>query len=170
MNGVRPRQPGLTDDLLRLDHLLELWAARVVGHIDDVNTGGAEARDDQMRAVRPVAGRAAAIPTVVVQLVPNVRHRQLMGHRSISVRVRVRVDDREEVGLVHACALVQTGDVEKLLLRRRQRLLRRGVERDWTHGLLSVLMRMLVAHACPLLSQKRTWNIPTPPRPGCRGP
>src|SRR5215208_2760876 len=68
VDRVRTRQAGLAHDLLRLDHLLDPRSTRVVGDVDDGDPRGAEARDDQVRAVRPVAGRAAAIPAAVVQL------------------------------------------------------------------------------------------------------
>jgi hypothetical protein len=60
----------------------------------------------------------------VVQLVADVRHRQLVNDPAF-----FGVDDGEEVRLGDARALVQAGEVEELLLRRRDRVLRRAVER-----------------------------------------
>ena len=166
VDGVGTRQSCFADDLVRLDHLFQLGAARVVGDIDDVDARGAEAGNDQMRSVRPMTGGAAAIPTVVVQLIPDVRHRKLMRHRRVRVGVRVRVDDGEEVRLVHVGALMKTGDIEELLARRRQGLLRRGVKRCRAPPVLAVLVGMIVIHRDPLPKRQRAWNIPphsTPP-------
>ena len=82
---------------------------------------GAEARDDEVGAIRPVAGRAAAVPAEVVEFVAGVRHRRLMNDPSL-----LGVDDGEEIRRVHACALVQAGDVEELLGGGLHRLLRGG--------------------------------------------
>ena len=70
-----------------------------------------------MRAVGPVAGRAAAVPAEVVELVADVRHRQLVHDPAV-----LGVDDGEEVRRVDAGALVQAGEVEELLRRRAHRL------------------------------------------------
>jgi hypothetical protein len=53
----------------------------------------------------------------VVQLVADVGHRRLV-HDAAALGV----DDREKVRLLHAGALVQAGQVEKLLRRRLARL------------------------------------------------
>ena len=119
-----PRVAGLLDELLGLDHLLDPRPPRVVGDVDDVDARGAEAGHDQVRAIGPVAGGAAAVPAEVVQLVADVRHRRLVDDPAV-----LGVDDGEEVGRVDAGALVQAGEVEELLRRRLQRLGRRGVER-----------------------------------------
>ena len=124
VHGVRPRVAGRGDHLLRLDHLLDPRPSRVVGDVDDVEPRRAEAGHDQVRAVGPVAGGRAAIPAEVVQLVADVRHRQLVDDPAL-----LRVDDGEEVRLGDARALVQAGEVEELLLRRRHRVLWRAVER-----------------------------------------
>ena len=124
VHRVRPRVAGLGDELVALDHLLDPRRPRVVGDVQDVDPRGAEARHDQMRAVRSVAGGAAAVPAEVVQLVAAVRHRRLVQDPSL-----LGVHDGEEVGLVDARALVQAGEVQELLRRRLQRLVRRSVER-----------------------------------------
>ena len=125
VHGVRPRVPGLGDELLGLDHLLDPRPARFVGDVDDVDPRRSEAGDDQVRAVGPVAGRAAAVPAEVVELVADVRHRRLVDDPAF-----LGVDDGEEVGRVDARALVQAGEVEELLRRRLERFVRRGVERS----------------------------------------
>jgi hypothetical protein len=96
----------------------------VVGDVDDVDARGAKAGHDQMRTIGPVAGRAAAVPAEVVQLVADVRHRRLMDDPAV-----LGIDHGEEVRLVHAGALVQAGEIEELLGTGLTRLLRRRVER-----------------------------------------
>ena len=76
-----------------------------------------------MCAVGPVAGGAAAVPAVVVELVADVRHRRLVDDATL-----FDVDDGEEVRRVDAGPLVQAGDVEELLVRGLKRLLGRGEE------------------------------------------
>ena len=49
---------------------------------------------DQMRAIRPVARRAAAIPAEVVQLVADVGHRRLVDDPAV-----LGIDHGEEVRL-----------------------------------------------------------------------
>jgi hypothetical protein len=115
VHGVRAGEAGRAHDLLALDHLLDPGPPRVVGHVDDVDARRAEARDDQVRAVGSVAGGAAAVPAEVVQLVAGVGHRRLVHDPAV-----LGVDDREEVGLVHAGAFVQAGEVEELLGRGRE--------------------------------------------------
>ena len=110
VHGVRPRVAGLLDELLRLDDLLDPGPARIVGDVEDVDPRGAEAGHDQMRAIRPVTRRAAAIPAEVMQLVADVGHRRLVDDAAV-----LGIDDGEEVGLVDAGALVQAGEVEELL-------------------------------------------------------
>ena len=119
VDGVRPRVAGLCQDLLPLDHPLDPRRPRIVGDVEDVDPRGAEAGDDQVRAVGTVAGGAAAVPAVVVQLVADVRHRSLVEDLSF-----LGVHDGDEVGRVDARALVQAAEVEKLLGRRLHRLLR----------------------------------------------
>jgi hypothetical protein len=122
VHGVGSRVSRRANDLVRLDHLLDPWPPRVAGHVDDVDAGGAKARDDQVRAVGAVAGRAAAVPAEVVQLVTRVRHRQLMDDPSL-----LCVHHRDEVGCVGA-RVAQAGEVEELLRGRLHRLARRAVE------------------------------------------
>jgi hypothetical protein len=124
VHGVRARQPGGADQLVGLDDLLDPRAPGVVGDVDDVDARGPESGNDQVRAVGPVAGGAAAVPAEVVQLVADVRHRQPVDDPPV-----LGVDHREEVGLVHAGPAVQAGEVEKLLRLRLECLGRRGVER-----------------------------------------
>jgi hypothetical protein len=78
----------------------------------------------RVRAVGAVAGRRAAVPAEVVELVADVRHRQLVDDLAL-----LGIDDGEEVWLVDACALVQAGEVEVLLGRRLHRIVRCVVER-----------------------------------------
>jgi hypothetical protein len=101
VDGVRAGVARLADDLVRLDHLLDPRPPRVVGDVEDVDAGRAEAGHDQMRAVGAVARRAAAVPAEVMELVADVRHRRLVDDPS-----RLGVDDGEEVGLLDAGALV----------------------------------------------------------------
>jgi hypothetical protein len=65
----------------------------------------------------------------VVELVADVRHRQLVHDPPA-----VGVDDRQEVRRLDSCALVQAGEIEELLRRRPERLLRRRVERRGVVG------------------------------------
>ena len=123
VHGMGAREAGLGDQLLGLDHLLDPRPPRVVGDVDDVDPRGAEAGHDEMRAIRPVAGRAAAVPAVVVQLVADVGHRHPMHDPPL-----LGVHHRQEVRLLHARALVQAGDVQELLDGRAGGLLGRGVE------------------------------------------
>jgi hypothetical protein len=103
VDGVRARVAGLAYQLLGLDHLLDPRLARVVGHVQHVDAREAEARDDQVRAVRSVAGRAAAVPAVVVELVPRVRHRRLVHDPPVLLRVRVHIHDGKEVPGIGSC-------------------------------------------------------------------
>src|SRR5687767_6335396 len=79
-----------------------------------------------MRAVRAVTGRATAVPPAMVQLVADVRHRRL-----VQDPPGFGVDDGEEVRSLDPRAFVEAGEVEELLLRRLEGLLRRAVERSW---------------------------------------
>jgi hypothetical protein len=63
-----------------------------------------------MRAIRAVTRRAAAVPAEVVQLIANVRHRRLVDDPAV-----LGVDNGEKVRGAYARALVQAGEVEKLL-------------------------------------------------------
>ena len=110
VNGVRPRVSGRGDDLFRLDHLVDLGPARIVGDIDEVEARGAEAGDDQMRTVGAVARRAAPVPAIVMELVADVRHRQFVGDPPL-----LGIDDGQEIGRLDSGALAQAGDVEELL-------------------------------------------------------
>ena len=65
---------------------------------------------DQMRAIRPVTRRAAAIPAEVMQLVAHVGHRRLVHDPAV-----LGIDHGEEVGLVDAGPLVQAGEIQELL-------------------------------------------------------
>ena len=129
VHGVRARVPGLGHHLLGLDHLLDRRPAGIVGHVHDVDPRRAEPGNDQVRPVGPVAGRAAPVPPVVVQLVADTRHRQLGDDPAVLRRVRIGADHGQEVGPIHAGALVQAGDVQVLLVRRLDRLVRRGEQR-----------------------------------------
>jgi hypothetical protein len=75
--------------------------------------------------VRPVARRAAAVPAEVVQLVADVRHRGLVQNPAV-----LGVDNGEEVRSLDTRALVEAGEVEELLGRRRHGFMRRAVERS----------------------------------------
>src|SRR4051794_32677012 len=88
---VRPGVTGLANDLLRLDYLLDARRPRVVGDVHDVDPRGAEAWHDQVRAVGAVAGRRAAVPAEVVQLIADVRHWRLVHYPAL-----LGVDDGEE--------------------------------------------------------------------------
>ena len=110
--GVRWR-----GQLVVLDHLLDPWSLRVVGHVEHVDARGAKARHDQMRPVRAVAGRAAAVPAEVVQLVAEVGHRRLVDDPAV-----LSIHDGEEIRLLHAGARVQAGEIEELLRWRLARL------------------------------------------------
>ena len=124
VDRVRARVSGRARDLLGLDHVLDPRTARVVGHVEHVDARRAEARHHEMRAVGPVARRAAAVPAEVVQLVAGVGHRRLVNDPPI-----LGIDHGEEVGCPHAGALVHAGDVQELLGRRAHRVSGRGIER-----------------------------------------
>src|SRR5260221_14700726 len=64
VNRVRPRVPGLRENLLRLDYLLDPRRPWVVGDVNDVDPRRAEAGHDQVRAVGAVPGGTAAVPAV----------------------------------------------------------------------------------------------------------
>ena len=128
VDGVGAAVAGLLGQLLRLDHLLHERAARIVVHVQDVNARGAEAGHDQVRAVRSVAGRAAAVPAEVVELVPGAGHRRLVDDLAVGIRIGVGVHHGDEVGLVHAGALMEAGEVEEALRWRLGRLRGRRVE------------------------------------------
>ena len=89
-----------------------------------------------MRPVGAVAGRAAAIPAVVMELVADVRHGQLVDDARVRVRARRRVDDGEIVGRLDARTLVEAGDVEELLGWGVERLVGRCEKRGWRLGLV----------------------------------
>jgi hypothetical protein len=72
---------------------------------------GANARHDQVRAVGPVAGGAAAVPAEVMQLVAYVRHLGLMDDLPACVGPGISVNHRNEVRLLDLGALIQTADV-----------------------------------------------------------
>ena len=118
VDRVRPRVAGLRDELFGLDHLLDPRRPRIVGDVHDVDPRGPETWHDQMRTVGTVAGRRAAVPAEVVQLVADVRHRRLVHDPSL-----LGVHDGEKVGRLDARAFVEAGEVEELLRRRLQRLL-----------------------------------------------
>jgi len=48
MDGVGTAIARLLGQLLRLDHLLDPWPARIVRHVQDVNARRAEAGHDQV--------------------------------------------------------------------------------------------------------------------------
>src|SRR5215510_2929127 len=48
MDSVRPRVAGLLEYLLRLDHLVNLWLGGIGFCVDDIDTRGAQPRDDQV--------------------------------------------------------------------------------------------------------------------------
>ena len=139
---VRARVAGRAQDLVGLDHLLDPRPQRVVGDVDDVDPRGAEAGDDQVRAVRAVAGRRAAVPAEVVELVADVGHRRLVHDLPVGLRPGPRVDDGEEVGRVDARAGAHRDDVEVLLGRRLLRVRGGAVER---RGLVPVRRRVIRA-------------------------
>jgi hypothetical protein len=124
VDRVWARVAGLRDHLVRLDDLVDLGAAGVVGHIDEVEARGAEAGDDQVRAIGPVTRGRAAVPAEVVELVTDVGHRQLVDDPAF-----LGVDDSEEVGRVDTGALMKAGEVEEFLGRGLHRLCGRAVER-----------------------------------------
>src|ERR687896_532420 len=76
-----------------------------------------------MRAIGPVAGRGAPVPAVVVELVADVGHRQLVDDPAL-----LRVDDGEEIWCFDTGPLVEAREIEELLRGRLHGLLRRGVE------------------------------------------
>jgi hypothetical protein len=124
VDGVRPRVTRLVGELLRLDDLLDARPPGVVRDVEDVDPRRAEARRDQVRAIRSVARGAAAVPAEMMELVTDVRHRRLVHDPA-----RLGVDHGEEVGRPRARAPVEARHVEQVLRRCLRRLLRRGVER-----------------------------------------
>ena len=154
---MRPRVARLLDELLGLDHLLDPRPPRVVGDVDDVDPRRAESGHDQVRAIRPVARRAAAVPAEVMQLVADVRHRRLVDDPAV-----LGIDHGEEVGRAHPGALVQAGQVEELLRRCLMRLLpaRRGTTRVacWSASLIASLL----ATSCQASAYSRRCPFPEP--------
>ena len=146
VHGVRSRVTRRGDDLLRLDHLLDRRPARIVADVHDMDPRRAEAGDDQVRAVGAVAGRRAAVPAEVVELVADVRHRQLVHDSAV-----LGVDHGEEIRLVDAGPLVQAGEIQVFLRRSLHRLLWCVVER-----------RTVVGHGtppCPQLLYRRLSHL-----------
>src|SRR5207247_1487006 len=136
----------------------------VVGDVDDVDPGRAEARDDQMGAVGPVAGGAAAVPAVVVELVAHVRHRRLVDDLAV-----LGVDDGEEVRRVDARPLVQAGDVEELLVRGLKRLLGRGEEGGRPVVVVMVLHETSFSKLkSPRVTTSALWGRKRVASPACR--
>ena len=117
VDGVGAAVAGLLGELLGLDHLLDPGPAGIVGHVEDVDPRRPEAGNDQVRAVGAMAGRAAAVPAEVVELVADVRHRGLVDDLPVPVGVAIDVDHRDEVGALHAGAPVQASEVEEPLRR-----------------------------------------------------
>jgi hypothetical protein len=78
VHGVGTRVARSLGELLRFDDALDLRPARVAADTQHVDPRRAEPGDDQVRAVGAVAGRAAAVPAEVMELVPEVRHRGLV--------------------------------------------------------------------------------------------
>ena len=81
VDGVGPRVAGLVEDFLRLDDFVNLRFCGVRLGIDDVNPGGADARNDEIATLeecvtgeRRQCGRAG-IPAEMVEFVALVRHR-----------------------------------------------------------------------------------------------
>src|SRR4051794_38751871 len=112
MDGVRGGEAGLAPHLRAVDHLDNCRAAGVAADIDDVQVAGPEAGDDEVGAREvAVAGAAADLPAVVVQLVPDARHRGPVGDLPVGVRLRVHINHRQEVGFLDAGASVEGGDV-----------------------------------------------------------
>ncbi|MCY1302808.1 hypothetical protein D9M70_524890 [compost metagenome] len=80
MGGVQPRIVRLLGNFRRLDHAHDLRIARVRLGVDDVQTGGPQARHDQiatfdmrMRRIGAETGRTG-VPAEMVQLVADIRH------------------------------------------------------------------------------------------------
>ena len=150
VHRVRARVARLLDELLRLDHLLDPRPPGVVRDVDHMDPRRAKPWHDQMRTIRPVTRRAAAVPAEVMELVADVRHRRLIDDPAL-----FGVDHGEEVGCLDACAPVQASEVEQLLRRCLQRLLRRSVERRGA-ALLVGLAHREPPSSCRSCSQRST--------------
>ena len=115
VHGVRCAEPGLLLDLLGLDHVLDPRCARV-GHVEQVDAGGTEPGHDQGVALQlGMAGRRAGVPTEVVQLVAGVGHVGPPDDLAVARGLGIDIDDRDEVRLVDAGALIQSRHVDELL-------------------------------------------------------
>ena len=126
VDGVRPREPGLADQLLRLDHVLDPRPAGVVADVDDVHRAriGSRGRSG-------ASGRGRGRPSCS----GSSRSDAVRPRRSASAArgdaAVLGIDDGEEVGLLDAGALVQARDVQELLGRRAHGLRGGGVEGSW---------------------------------------
>ena len=103
MHGVRAAIAGPLDDFFGLDHLGDRRASQVGLRVDDVDARGAEARHDEIAPLDVRVGRigaearAASIPSIMVQLVAELRHFDLADDRGIAGRAGIDVDDGQRV-------------------------------------------------------------------------
>ena len=128
VDGVGTRVARPLGELLSVDHLRDPGPSGIIGDVDDIDPRRAEPGNDQVRAVGPATGRAAAVPAEVVELVADVRHRGLVDDLAVEAGFGIGVDHRNEVRSLDAGAPVQAGEVEELLRRGSLRLGRRCVK------------------------------------------
>ena len=133
MHRVGRAVAGLVGQLIALDHLDDLRAARIRLRIEDVDARGVDPRhhqvaplDVRMRRVRAQA-RAAGVPAEVVQLIAGIRHVDLVDELAVVRRVGVDVDNTDGVGLAVVVA-VQHRDVCNPLRFRLRGVLGRRIE------------------------------------------
>ncbi len=155
MHGVRPRIPGLAEDLVGLDHAVDRRLGRMRFGVDDIDPRRAHAGDDQeapfqKRVPRQRGQRGGAgIPAEVVQLVSAMGHRHRMHDLAVGRRARFDVDDGQRIGLRGIGA--QHHRVGVLLRRRLHRQCGRRVECGiWPQ-----------AHGSPLLAAMCRANLST---------
>jgi len=105
MDRVGPRVTGLLEHLLGLDNLMNFCLGGIGLRIHNVDTRRAESGDNQVASLEErVSGerrqcRRAGVPTEMVELVSLVGHRHRVDDLAERGRARLRIDDRERVGL-----------------------------------------------------------------------
>ena len=134
-------------ELLGLDRLDDLGAARVGLDVDDVHPRRAQPGNEQIATLdvgtrrRGAQSGAARVPAEVVELVADVRHLERGDDVSVLRRLRVEIDHPECVGPVGLAGIDQ-GHVSQALSRGRLGHSRGGIEGrvrcPACHGSLSV--------------------------------
>ena len=106
----------LVEHLPWLDDPLQFGLAPV-RRVDDVDARGALPGDDEVAPLQAadVTGGGAGVPPEMVEFVAAVGHLDAVDHLRVRRRVRVEVDDRQEVRRVHVRPDVQPHHVGQLL-------------------------------------------------------